>query len=276
MSAAEIMILLIVGIVVVGPKRLPKMMRTAGQWVAKMRRLSSDLRSQSGIDRIIREEGLEKEIRELRALKDSLSKQALLDSLVKAADAANAPVRAPMRVAAAKSAGALATAAATSAGALPSASAGSGSAESTAAATPSDAAPSATRDTSEGKPEGSTSLEKAPGAAGATDGSSSTEAAVTGVAAGAAALYRPAEGAIPRMGGIRSRPPLVLPSPPRAPYRSFRAREFPSFGVDHYDAIPDDLAEDELEGGIVAEASESAVAEPPAKASPLPSSETTA
>jgi len=56
MSAAEMITLLIVGIVVVGPKKLPTMMRTAGQWVSKMRRMSSDLRSQSGIDRIIREE----------------------------------------------------------------------------------------------------------------------------------------------------------------------------------------------------------------------------
>ena len=64
MSAAELMILLIVGIVVVGPKRLPEMMRKAGQYVAKLRRLSTDLRNQSGIDRILREEGLEKEIRE--------------------------------------------------------------------------------------------------------------------------------------------------------------------------------------------------------------------
>jgi hypothetical protein len=100
------------------------------------------------------------------------------------------------------------------------------------------------------------------------------------------------------MTGVRSRPPLVLPSPPRAPYRSFRAREFPSFGVDHYDAIPDDLAEDELEGGLSAPEDGAALADDPPspsespqtastadvsgtdaqapKASPLPRSETTA
>jgi hypothetical protein len=81
------------------------------------------------------------------------------------------------------------------------------------------------------------------------------------------------------MGGIRSRPPLVLPSPPRAPYRSFRAREFPSFGVDHYDAIPDDLAEEELGRGTATEAQGSDVvdtSEGVPQASPLPSAETTA
>jgi len=62
MSLGEIVVLLIVGIVVIGPKNLPSMMRTAGQWVTKLRRMSTDLRSQSGIDDLIRHEGLEKEI----------------------------------------------------------------------------------------------------------------------------------------------------------------------------------------------------------------------
>lgn len=67
-SFSEIMVLAIVGIIVVGPRRLPAMMRTAGSWVAKLRRLSTDLRTQSGIDDLIRQEGLERELRELRAL----------------------------------------------------------------------------------------------------------------------------------------------------------------------------------------------------------------
>ncbi|MCC6556927.1 MAG: hypothetical protein IT372_28575 [Polyangiaceae bacterium] len=62
------MVLVIVGIVVVGPRKLPDLMRTAGRWVAKLRRMSVDLRAQSGIDDLIRQEGLEREIRELRAL----------------------------------------------------------------------------------------------------------------------------------------------------------------------------------------------------------------
>jgi sec-independent protein translocase protein TatB len=67
-SFGELMVLLIVGIVVVGPKRLPSMMRTAGQWITRIRKMSSDLRSQSGIDDIIRQEGLERDIHELRSL----------------------------------------------------------------------------------------------------------------------------------------------------------------------------------------------------------------
>ncbi len=81
MSLGEIMVLLIVGIVVIGPKNLPAMMRTAGQWVSKLRRMSTDLRSQSGIDDLIRHEGLEKEIAELR----SLARMNVVDSLIKPA-----------------------------------------------------------------------------------------------------------------------------------------------------------------------------------------------
>src|SRR5262245_16035417 len=64
-SFGEILMLILVGIVVVGPRKLPTLMRTAGQWVGKLRRMSTDLRAQSGIDDLIRQEGLEREIREL-------------------------------------------------------------------------------------------------------------------------------------------------------------------------------------------------------------------
>src|SRR5690242_18647875 len=54
------------------------MMRTAGQWVARLRRMSTDLRSQSGIDDLLRQEGLDQHIHELR----SLSRLNVVDTLV--------------------------------------------------------------------------------------------------------------------------------------------------------------------------------------------------
>ncbi len=88
----EILVLIIVGIVVVGPKNLPTLMRTTGRWIAKLRRMSHDLRSQSGIDDLIRQEGLEKEIHELR----SLSRVNVIDTLVAPAiAAAEAPMAMP-------------------------------------------------------------------------------------------------------------------------------------------------------------------------------------
>ena len=77
-SFGEIMVLVIVGIVVVGPRKLPELMRTAGRWIGRIRRMSVDLRAQSGIDDLIRQEGLEREIRELR----SLSRVNVIETLV--------------------------------------------------------------------------------------------------------------------------------------------------------------------------------------------------
>ena len=86
MSLGEIVLLLIVGIIVVGPRNLPTMMRTAGQWIARLRRLTSDLRAQSGIDDVLRREGLDEHIHELR----SLSRLSMVESLIAPAAAAGA------------------------------------------------------------------------------------------------------------------------------------------------------------------------------------------
>lgn len=61
-------------------------MRSAGKWIGKLRRVSSDLRAQSGIDDLIRQEGLEREIHELR----SLSRVNVIDTLMAPALASTA------------------------------------------------------------------------------------------------------------------------------------------------------------------------------------------
>lgn len=78
MSLGEIVLLLLVGIIVVGPRNLPTMMRTAGQWVGRLRRMTMDLRTQSGIDDILRKEGLDEHIHQLR----SLSRLNVVESLI--------------------------------------------------------------------------------------------------------------------------------------------------------------------------------------------------
>ncbi len=65
----EMLFTAIVAIVVIGPKDLPRALRTAGRWIGKMRRMSSHFRS--GIESMIREaemEDLEKEWRETNAM----------------------------------------------------------------------------------------------------------------------------------------------------------------------------------------------------------------
>lgn len=63
----EMLVLLVLAIVVVGPKDLPRMLRTAGQWVAKARALAAEFRS--GLDQIAREQELEELRRQVNELK---------------------------------------------------------------------------------------------------------------------------------------------------------------------------------------------------------------
>ena len=204
LSAGEFVILLVVGIVVLGPQKLPGMMRTAGRWVRKLRRMSTDLRAQSGIDRILREEGLDRELSELRELKSSLSRQAMLDSLV---DATNRPIpdRSPTKSTTTASSTALTSAASTSAAAV--------AVDLTKPRSENAAIESA------GSPEPDAHLE--PPASAPQPNS-------------VAARIRPAPGAVPRGAG-----PAKEPSP------SFREREYPLWGPDHYEALPDDLDPEE-------------------------------
>jgi sec-independent protein translocase protein TatB len=56
-DAQELLIIVIVAVLVIGPKDLPLAMRTAGRWISKVRRVSSHFRS--GLDTMIREAEME-------------------------------------------------------------------------------------------------------------------------------------------------------------------------------------------------------------------------
>ena len=65
---SELVVVIVVALVVIGPKDLPKMLRKLGQAAGKLRRMASDLRAQSGIDEALRTEGLADDIAEIRKL----------------------------------------------------------------------------------------------------------------------------------------------------------------------------------------------------------------
>lgn len=67
-SLGEILLIGIVVLIAVGPQKLPGMLRTLGQWIRKLKRLTYDVRAQSGIDEILRAEGLQDGLNELRSL----------------------------------------------------------------------------------------------------------------------------------------------------------------------------------------------------------------
>jgi len=68
LSFGELCVLLIVAIVVIGPKDMPKVLRKAGQLAGKLRRMASDVRTQSGIDEVLRADGLHDDLNEIRKL----------------------------------------------------------------------------------------------------------------------------------------------------------------------------------------------------------------
>jgi sec-independent protein translocase protein TatB len=56
-GAAELLVIIIVAVLVIGPKDMPLAMRTAGRWIGKVRRVSAHFRT--GVDAMVREAELE-------------------------------------------------------------------------------------------------------------------------------------------------------------------------------------------------------------------------
>jgi sec-independent protein translocase protein TatB len=67
-SFSELVVLAVVALVVIGPSELPKVLKKVGFWAGKLRRMAGDLRAQSGIDDVLRNEGLNESIHEIRKL----------------------------------------------------------------------------------------------------------------------------------------------------------------------------------------------------------------
>jgi sec-independent protein translocase protein TatB len=53
----ELLVIIIVAVVVIGPKNMPLALRTAGRWIARVRRVSNHFKS--GIETMIREAEME-------------------------------------------------------------------------------------------------------------------------------------------------------------------------------------------------------------------------
>ncbi len=94
----ELMLIVIVAIVVIGPKDMPKALRMAGRWIGKVRRVSGHFRS--GVEAMIREaelEEMEAKWREQNAAIMAAHPEQTPDSDAQAAaDAANGIAPAPV------------------------------------------------------------------------------------------------------------------------------------------------------------------------------------
>lgn len=69
----ELLVIIIVAVVVIGPKDLPLAMRTAGRWIGKMRRISAHFRS--GIDTMVREAELEEMEKKWKAQNEEIMRR---------------------------------------------------------------------------------------------------------------------------------------------------------------------------------------------------------
>jgi sec-independent protein translocase protein TatB len=72
-AIGELLVIVIVAVVVIGPKDLPLAMRTAGRWIGKVRRVSAHFRS--GIDAMVREAELEEMEKKWRAQNEEIMRR---------------------------------------------------------------------------------------------------------------------------------------------------------------------------------------------------------
>ena len=69
-GASELLVVVIVAVLVIGPKDMPLALRTAGRWIGKVRRVSSHFRT--GVDAMIREAELEDMEKKWKAQNDAI------------------------------------------------------------------------------------------------------------------------------------------------------------------------------------------------------------
>ncbi|HEX2672018.1 MAG TPA: Sec-independent protein translocase protein TatB [Polyangiaceae bacterium] len=67
-SFSELLMICVVALIAVGPKKLPGMLHSLGQFIRKIRNMTNDVRNQTGIDQLLRAEGLHGGLNELRGL----------------------------------------------------------------------------------------------------------------------------------------------------------------------------------------------------------------
>ncbi len=69
-GASELLLIVVIAIVLIGPKDLPLALRTAGRWLGKIRRVSGHFRS--GIETMIREAEMEEMERKWREQNEAI------------------------------------------------------------------------------------------------------------------------------------------------------------------------------------------------------------
>ncbi|ANU08583.1 Sec-independent protein translocase protein TatB [Paraurantiacibacter namhicola] len=72
-GAFELLLIVVVAIVVIGPKDMPRAMRTAGRWIGKVRKLSGHFRA--GIDAMVRNAEMEEMEQKWKAQNEKIMRE---------------------------------------------------------------------------------------------------------------------------------------------------------------------------------------------------------
>jgi sec-independent protein translocase protein TatB len=78
-DAPELLVIVVVAVIVIGPKDLPLALRTAGRWIGKMRRISNHFRT--GLDAMIREAEMEEMERKWKEQNEAIMKATPADQM---------------------------------------------------------------------------------------------------------------------------------------------------------------------------------------------------
>ncbi|WP_394730913.1 Sec-independent protein translocase protein TatB [Altererythrobacter sp. GH1-8] len=77
-GAAELLVIVIVAVIVIGPKDMPLALRTVGRWVGKIRRVSTHFRT--GFDAMVREAELEEMEKKWKAQNEAIMAKSSADT----------------------------------------------------------------------------------------------------------------------------------------------------------------------------------------------------
>ncbi len=77
-GAAELLVLVVVAVLVIGPKDMPLALRTVGRWVGKIRRVSAHFRT--GLDAMVREAELEEMEQKWKAQNEAIMAKTSADT----------------------------------------------------------------------------------------------------------------------------------------------------------------------------------------------------
>ena len=83
-GAAELLVIIIVAVIVIGPKDMPLAMRTAGRWIGKVRKVSAHFRT--GLDAMVREAELEDMEKKWKAQNEAIMKRSAASSEAEAGE----------------------------------------------------------------------------------------------------------------------------------------------------------------------------------------------